>query len=87
MQQYTIKEFRLENGSVLAGATIAYLTRGRLAADGRNAVLVTHGYTSGPEMIESGPGVSGGSWGRLVGPGCPIDTDRYFVVASNMLGS
>ena len=67
--------------------TIAYCTRGRLAADGRNAVLVTHGYTSGHRMIESGAGSSEGSWSTLVGPGAPIDTDRCFVVCSNMLGS
>ena len=60
---------------------------GRLAADGRNAVLVTHGYTSGHRMIESGAGSSEGAWSTLVGPGAPIDTDRCFVVCSNMLGS
>ena len=38
-------------------------------------------------MIEGGAAASEGSWGRLVGPGCAIDTDRHFVVASNMLGS
>jgi homoserine O-acetyltransferase len=61
--------------------------RGQLAADGRNAVLVTHGYTSGHRMIESGAGSSEGSWSELVGPGAPIDTERNFVVCSNMLGS
>jgi homoserine O-acetyltransferase len=38
-------------------------------------------------MIESGAGSSEGSWSQLVGPGAPIDTDRCFVVCSNMLGS
>ena len=87
MQYHTIHDFRLSGGEILPEATIAYLTRGELGAEGRNAVLVTHGYTSGPRMIEGGESASEGSWAALVGPGCPIDTDRHFVVASNMLGS
>jgi homoserine O-acetyltransferase/O-succinyltransferase len=84
---FTFADFRLLNGEVLPEVTIAYCTRGRLAPDGRNAVLVTHGYTSGHRMIESGAGSSEGSWSTLVGPGAPIDTERCFVVCSNMLGS
>jgi homoserine O-acetyltransferase len=84
---FTIRDFRLQNGEVMPEAIIAYCTRGALAADGRNAVLVTHGYTSSHRMIESGTGSSEGAWSTLVGPGAPIDTDRDFVVCSNMLGS
>jgi homoserine O-acetyltransferase len=84
---FTFSDFRLQNGDVLPEVTIAYATRGSLAADGRNAVLVTHGYTSGQRMIEAGAGSSEGAWSTLVGPGAPIDTDRRFVVCSNMLGS
>jgi homoserine O-acetyltransferase/O-succinyltransferase len=85
--RFTFADFRLTNGEVLPEVTIAYVTRGRLAPDGRNAVLVTHGYTSGQRMIESGAGSLEGAWSTLVGPGAPIDTDRCFVVCSNMLGS
>jgi homoserine O-acetyltransferase/O-succinyltransferase len=85
--RFTFADFRLHNGEVLPEVTIAYVTRGRLAPDGRNAVLVTHGYTSGPRMIEAGVGSSEGAWSTLVGPGAPIDTDSCFVVCSNMLGS
>ena len=84
---FTFADFRLQNGEVLPEVTIAYCTRGRLAPDGRNAVLVTHGYTSGHQMIASGAGSSEGAWTTLVGPGAPIDTERCFVVCSNMLGS
>jgi len=84
---FTFRDFRLEGGESLAEVKLAYVTRGRLAADGRNAVLITHGYTSGPSMIEPGTTSSEGAWSALVGPGAPIDTDRYFVVSSNMLGS
>jgi homoserine O-acetyltransferase len=84
---FALHDFRLQSGEVMPEVTLAYCTRGRLAADARNAVLVTHGYTSGHRMIESGAGSSEGSWSALVGPGAPIDTDRDFVVCSNMLGS
>ena len=84
---FTFHDFQLESGEVLAEVALAYVTRGRLAAGGRNAILVTHGYTSGPRMIEAGVASSEGAWSILVGPGAPIDTDKYFVVCSNMLGS
>ena len=80
-------DFRLESGDMLREVRLAYVSRGKLAPDGRNAILVTHGYTSGPRMIEPGVASSEGAWSTLVGPGAPIDTDRYFVVCSNMLGS
>ncbi len=83
----TLPDFRLLNGEVLPEARIGYIARGRLAPDGRNAILVTHGYTSGPQMIEPGVASAEGAWSSLVGPGAPIDTDRYFVIASNVLGS
>ncbi len=84
---FTFADFRLQNGEVMPEVTLAYCTRGRLAADGRNAVLVTHGYTSGHRMIELGAGSSEGSWSTLVGSSAPIDIDCCFVVCSNMLGS
>lgn len=84
---FTFRDFRLSSGDTLPEVTIAYATRGRLAADGRNAILVTHGYTSSQRMIEAAAASAEGAWSNLVGPGAPIDTDRYFVVCSNMLGS
>ena len=84
---FTFQNLRLTGGGTLPEVTLAYVARGRLAPDGRNAILVTHGYTSGPRMIEPGVASSEGAWSTLVGPGAPIDTDKYFVVCSNMLGS
>jgi homoserine O-acetyltransferase len=84
---FSFPDFPLTLGGHLPEVTLAYVTRGRLAPDGRNAILVTHGYTSGPRMIEPGIASSEGAWSTLVGPGAPIDTDRYFVICSNMLGS
>ena len=72
---------------MLPEVTLAYACRARLAPDGRNAILVTHGYTSGPQMIAPGATSAEGAWSTLIGPGAPIDTDRYFVLCSNMLGS
>ncbi len=84
---FEARDFRLENGEVLPELRLAHVTHGRLAPDGRNAVLLTHGYTSSHHMVESGDGAAEGYWGGLVGPGKAIDTDRFFVVSSNMLGS
>jgi homoserine O-acetyltransferase/O-succinyltransferase len=85
---FSIRRFRLESGVVMPEITIAYETYGTLAPDGRNAVLLTHGYTSSQHMAgrysENG---AEGSWNGLVGPGKAIDTDKLFVVSSNMLGS
>ena len=85
---FKIKDFKLESGTVMPEVTIAYETYGTLAPDGRNAVLLTHGYTSGQHMAgRAGANGAEGSWDGLVGPGKAIDTDRLFVVSSNMLGS
>ncbi|MET0606144.1 MAG: alpha/beta fold hydrolase [Beijerinckiaceae bacterium] len=81
-----IGDLPLRLGGVLREARLAYATYGRLARDGRNAILLTHGYTSS-HLYADGGGASEGSWADLVGPGRAIDTDRYFVVSSNMLGS
>jgi len=86
---FTAYGFRLESGKVLPEMTLAYETYGRLAPDGRNAILLTHGFTSSQHMAGkySPSDRAAGSWNGLVGPGKAIDTDRHFVVSSNMLGS
>ncbi len=84
---FTATDFRLQSGVVLPQATIAYRTLGALAPNRDNAVLVTHGNTSGPQMIDPGGMTGEGSWNALVGPGKAVDTDRYFAICANMLGS
>jgi homoserine O-acetyltransferase len=86
---FTIRDFRLTNGTAMPEATIAYETYGKLAPHGRNAVLITHGFTSSHHQAGRNPanGNNPGAWDGLIGPGKPIDTDKLFVVASNMLGS
>jgi homoserine O-acetyltransferase len=79
-------DVHLRCGAVLPSVVTAYRTRGRLAADRSNVILVTHGYTGGPEMIEEDTD-NLDSWGALIGPSKPIDTDRYFVICPNVIGS
>ena len=88
-RSFVISNFRLQSGTVMAEAKIAYETYGRLAADRRNAVLITHGYTSSHHAAGRSPanGDLPGWWDGLIGPGKAIDTDRLFIVSSNMLGS
>lgn len=86
-QTLSIGDFTLSSGTVLRDVQVAYVAHGQLAADGRNAILVTHGYTSGPSMLSTSHHTAEGTWASLLGPGQPLDTDRYFIVCSNMLGS
>jgi homoserine O-acetyltransferase len=77
----------LECGQHLAPVVVAYRTYGSLNAQRSNAVLVCHALTGDQYVAEAHP-VTGkaGWWGNVVGPGRPIDTDRFFVVCSNVLG-
>ena len=67
---------------------VAYETWGELDATRSNAVLVLHALTGDSHATgPAGPGhPSPGWWDGLIGPGAPIDTDRYFVVCPNVLG-
>jgi len=86
---FTVPAFKLESGVVLPELTLAYETYGRLALDGRNAILVSHGFTSNHHAAGKYAVTDqvAGWWEGLIGPGKAIDSDRYFVVSSNMLGS
>lgn len=78
----------LEAGGTLPGVRVAYETWGELAPDGANAVLVVHALTADSHAAgPAGPGhPTAGWWDGLIGPGRPLDTNRYFVVAPNVLG-
>src|ERR1700736_1536021 len=84
---FSTRDFRLQSGIVMPEVTIAYATLGTLAPDRGNAVLVTHGNTSGPQMIDPGGSTDEGSWNEIVGPGKAVDTNRFFAICPNMLGS
>ena len=78
---------RLASGQVLSPFTIAYETYGALNADKTNAVLVCHALT-GDQFVASPNPVTGRPawWPRIVGPGKPIDTNRFYVICANVLG-
>jgi homoserine O-acetyltransferase len=80
---------QLESGQVLPEVSIAYETYGTLAPDGRNAILIAHGYTSNHHAAgrDHAADAQPGWWERLIGPGKAFDTTRFFVVSSNALGS
>ncbi|HTI02842.1 MAG TPA: homoserine O-acetyltransferase [Acidisoma sp.] len=77
----------LDCGRSLHSLTVAYRTYGRLDADRRNAILICHALTGDQYVAETHP-LTGraGWWSTLVGPGLPIDTDRFFVICANVLG-
>lgn len=83
-----IGDLPLESGRTLPDATIAFESWGELAADGSNAVLIEHALTGDSHVTgTAGAGhPTAGWWSELVGPGLPIDTDRWFVVCANALG-
>jgi homoserine O-acetyltransferase len=78
---------RLESGVVLPAYHIAYQTYGTLNAERSNGILVCHALTGDHYAADTHP-ITGkpGWWKTLVGPGRVIDTDRYFVICSNVLG-
>jgi homoserine O-acetyltransferase len=77
----------LDSGQSLADLRVAYETYGVLDAARSNAVLVCHA-TTGDQHLASRHPITGkpGWWARMVGPGKPIDTDRFFVICANVLG-
>lgn len=87
VKTFVTNDFRLRSGVVMPTVTIAYRTLGVLAPDRSNVVLITHGNTSGPQLIDSGGSTGEGSWNAIVGPGKSVDTDKFFVICPNMLGS
>ncbi len=77
----------LDCGMALAPLAVAYRTYGRLNAARSNAILVCHALTGDQYLAEPQP-LTGkpGWWQTIVGPGRPLDTDRYFLICTNVLG-
>jgi homoserine O-acetyltransferase len=86
--QFTENEpLELDCGTPLSPFCLAYQTYGTLNEDASNAILVCHALTGDQHVANTHP-VTGkpGWWETMVGPGKPVDTDRYFVICVNHLG-
>jgi homoserine O-acetyltransferase len=77
----------LSSGSILKNFKLAYKTFGSLNKNKSNAILVCHALT-GDQYVSGHNPITGkdGWWSRMVGPNKPIDTNRFFVICSNVLG-
>ena len=82
-------ELQLESGRLLGPIRLAYETYGVLNAERSNAILVCHAWTGDAHAAgrHSEEDRKPGWWDDMIGPGKVIDTDRYFVVCSNVIGS
>jgi homoserine O-acetyltransferase len=81
------RPLRLDSGARIDGLEVAYNTYGRLNEARSNAVLVCHAL-SGDQHAASRHPLTGkpGWWANMVGPGLPLDTERYFVISTNVIG-
>jgi homoserine O-acetyltransferase len=80
---------RLTSGASIGDYTLMYETYGELNADRSNAVLVCHALNASHHVagLHAENAASAGWWDNMVGPGKPVDTNRFFVVGVNNLGS
>lgn len=88
VKDYGEQGFMLENGKTLPALEIRYETYGKLNAEKNNTVWVTSPLTADAHVAGyyTPEDKKPGWWDALIGPGKPVDTDRFFVVCSNILG-
>lgn len=75
-QIVSLGEFRLEGGGVIENLKMSYVTHGKLNAAKNNAILFMHGFALNHHQVD-----------HLIGPGKPLDTDKYFIICPDQLGS
>lgn len=81
------RPLELQSGAMLAPVEVAYETYGRLDADGANAVFVCHALSGDAHAAgHHGNPRQRGWWDTIIGPGRPLDTERFFVICPNLLG-
>ncbi len=82
-------ELQLESGRLLGPITLAYETYGKLNPGRSNAILVAHAWTGDAHAAgrHAPEDRKPGWWDDMIGPGKVLDTDRYFVICSNVIGS
>lgn len=77
----------LDSGSVIAPVTVAYETYGTLNTARSNAILILHPFSlDAHAALNSAETGQSGWWDNMIGPGKAFDTDKYFVICSNILG-
>ena len=83
------RPFQLESGATLQPVTLAYETYGRLNADRSNAILILHALSGSAHAAgyHTHDDPKPGWWNDAIGPGKAFDTERFFVICSNVLGS
>ncbi|MGZ3663982.1 MAG: homoserine O-acetyltransferase MetX [Ktedonobacterales bacterium] len=88
LRSVTLDALSLDDGNVLAPVTIAYESWGHLSPQADNAILLCHALTGSAHARddEAPDDPRAGWWNPLIGPGRALDTDRYFVICSNVLG-
>ncbi len=91
-QTFTFAEdepFVLESGATLRPVTLAYETYGRLNAERSNAILILHALSGSAHAAgrHAADDPRPGWWDECIGPGKAFDTNRFFVICSNVLGS
>jgi homoserine O-acetyltransferase len=87
LQSAEFASLSLDSGEVLAPVTIAYETYGTLNEERTNAILIVHALSGDAHAAGYYPGESRpGWWETMIGPGKGFDTDRYFVICSNVIG-
>ena len=79
----------LQSGAMLRDYTLRYETYGTLNAERSNAVLICHALNASHHVagVYEGQSRSEGWWDNMIGPGKPVDTNRFFVIGVNNLGS
>ncbi|HSI52326.1 MAG TPA: alpha/beta fold hydrolase, partial [Ramlibacter sp.] len=79
----------LQSGASIRGYSLSFETYGTLNADKSNAVLICHALNASHHVAGTYAGQenSEGWWDTMIGPGKPLDTDRFFVIGVNNLGS
>jgi homoserine O-acetyltransferase/O-succinyltransferase len=84
---HILEQIKLESGQKLSGVTLAYETYGELNKDKSNAILILHAlsgdaHAAGLHTSDKDPGW----WNEMIGPGKAFDSNKYFIICSNVLG-
>ncbi|HEY0756076.1 MAG TPA: homoserine O-acetyltransferase [Ktedonobacteraceae bacterium] len=87
-EHWTFDALPLQLGGSFGPVTLAYETWGTLNSAGDNAILLTHALTGNAHAydVEQPDDARAAWWNPLIGPGKPFDTERYFIICSNVLG-